>query len=179
MTPEDSIEDIPMTGSRPQVLRTLAAEPSIADGSVLARIYQSLADYDELTRLLRQSVDAQLGRHLHVTGWRDGELRVHLDRPALATRWRFQEPAARQALGRHPALRGLRLVRLVTTHLGGAATPPRAAGRSRLAGAPADSVRDMAEGEAHPGLRAALLRLSEAMRRAGTENEGPPAVRGR
>jgi hypothetical protein len=172
MTPEDSIEDGRDTESRPRVLRTLAAETSIATGNALARIYQSLADFDELTRLLRKAVDEQLGRHIQVTGWQQGELRVHLDRPALATRWRFQEPAARQALSRHPSLRALRHIRLVTTHLGGpsgTAAPPLP---SRLGNAPADSFRELAEDEAHPALRAALLRLSDAVRQAKETREG-------
>lgn len=159
MTPGDGQDDGQLSDSRPQALRPLAVEPSIAPGSTLARIYQSLADFTELTRLVRAAVDEQLGKYLQVTGWKDGELRVHLERPALATRWRFQEPGVRQALLRHPSLKTLRHIRLVTTHLGSQREPTATSRPSTLRAAPVDVLREMAASESHPALRAALLRL--------------------
>lgn len=163
MTPGNGQNDGQLSDSRPQALRPLATEPSIAPGSALARIYQSLADFTELTRLVRAAVDEQLGQHLQVTGWKDGELRVHLGRPALATRWRFQEPGVRQALLRHPSLKALRHIRLVTTHLGSQTEPASTGKPSALRSAPVDVLQDMAASESHPALRAALLRLCVAV----------------
>lgn len=148
------------------VPRPLAAEPSIAAGSVLGRIYQSLADFTVLTRRLRGAVDEGLAPHLVVTGWQDGVLRVVLERPALATRWRFQEPGVRRALARDPRLAGLREIRLVTTAL---RIPSPVADRQDMASlraAPVDALRDLASQETHAALRDALLRLGDAAEKA-------------
>lgn len=141
----------------------LAKAITRSDG-VLGQIYQSATRFTVLTDLVRESVDGRMAPWLTVTGWADGTLRITLSRPALATRWRFQEPAVRRRLAREPAMRGLREVRLVLA--GPAARPPERRAPSRLRDAPVGVIEEMASRETHPGLRRALLELAEAARQA-------------
>lgn len=141
----------------------LAKAITRSDG-VLGQIYQSATRFTVLTDLVRESVDGRMAPWLTVTGWADGILRVTLTRPALATRWRFQEPAVRRRLVREPVLAGLREIRLVMA--GPVARPPPRQAPSRLGDAPVGVIEEMAARETHPGLRRALLELAEAARRA-------------
>lgn len=146
------------------------AETTTASSEPLGRIFRSLADFTVLTRHLRVAVDAGLARHLAVTGWQDGVLRVHLGQPALATRWRFQEPGVRRTLSRHACFAGLREIRLSLTTLHLPGERPRPAGPSpSLVAAPADALLAMAATESHPALRRALEGLGHAAEQARRE----------
>lgn len=140
-----------------------AVETSTAEGITLGRIYQALSQFTVLTNHLRALVDERMARHLSVTGWQNGVLRVHLGQPAFATRWRFQEPAVRRAMIQRAGLTDLREIRLVMTNL----HRPRTDNISRtpsqtLLVAPAEALLEMAASEEHPALRAALQSLGEA-----------------
>ncbi len=143
------------------------SEANTAASGVLARIYQSLAEFTVLTGLLRKTVDARLGERLEVTGWSDGILRVRLDQPALATRWRFQEPVVLRQLKRQPQFRDLREIRLVLIQ---APSPPPATPHplSRTLQASAPALRALADSEDHGPLRRALLELAAAAEASNT-----------
>lgn len=163
--------DLPQARRLP-VFRALEREASTRPGGTLAGIYQSLAQFTVLTDHVRSSVDERLAPHLTVTGWSQGQLRVHCDQPALTTRWRFLEPGIRRRLTALPDLQGLREIRLVSR-----ARPLReatTAARSTLGNAPADALRDLARDEAHDRLRKALEKLAseaEAARRGSVGGE--------
>jgi hypothetical protein len=123
-----------------------------------------LAEFTVLTEAVRAAVDPRLAPHLQVTGWQDGVLRLALDQPALATRWRFQEPAVRRQLARLPACRGLREIRLALVTRGGRAGRRRQP--STLGQAPLAAIADLAATETHPALRRALEDLLAAAQRA-------------
>lgn len=127
----------------------------------LARVYQSLTLFSQLTDKVRPLVDQRLAAHLTVTGW-DGEtLRIALDQPALATRWRFQEPAFMRLLaGSGGDMANLRQIRLVILSPRAALASRRSP--SRLDQAPTTALRDLAATEPHGALRQALDRLAEA-----------------
>lgn len=131
----------------------------------LARIYQSLTLFSQLTDKVRSLVDQRLAMHLTVTGW-DGEiLRIALDQPALATRWRFQEPTLMRLLTRTgDEMTTLRQIRLVVLSPRAALASRRAP--SRLDQAPTTALRDLAATETHGALRNALDRLAEAAENA-------------
>ena len=131
-------------------------------GGVLGRIYQSLAEFTVLTDHLRHVVDERLGARLSVTGWQDGILRVRLDQPALATRWRFQEPAVRRALTRIPALAGLKEIRVTLATTSGRSMPATVRTNSRLDRAPVEALQELAGTETHERLRKALKALADA-----------------
>lgn len=153
------------SGSRANnAIRSIPGEVSTRGGGVLARIQQSLIEFTTLTAEVRAGVDERLAGHLTVTGWSHGVLRITLDQPALATRWRFQEPALRRRLARHNLLKGLEEIRLVP--LPPPLPPARHTRPSRLHEAPADALRELAESETHPALRAALDKLADAARKA-------------
>lgn len=137
-------------------------EASTGATGPLARIFRSLAEFTVLTDLLRKSVDARLGARLEVTGWSDGVLRVRLTQPALATRWRFQEPSVLRQLARHPELRGLREIRLVIGTAERPAETPTANRPRRALQAPVEALRAMAASEPHEKLRRALEALAAA-----------------
>lgn len=132
----------------------------------LARIYQSLTLFSKLTDKIRQRVDQRLAAHLTVTGWDGATLRVTLDQPALATRWRFQEPALMRHLTTNEAgdLAGLREIRLVISAPGTRGAPRRSP--SRLDQVPSAAVRGLAATETHEEFRRALVRLAEAAEKA-------------
>lgn len=136
-------------------------QASTPTGGPLARLYQSLAEFTELTDCLRQRVDKRLATHLTVTGWSNGILRVRLDQPALATRWRFQEPALRRQLTALPKLRALQDIRLVITPASSRPASMRTA-PSRLTSAPASALDELAKTESHELLRKALRALANA-----------------
>ncbi|MFP5384121.1 MAG: DciA family protein [Gammaproteobacteria bacterium] len=131
----------------------------------LARIYQSLTLFSQLTDKVRSLVDQRLAAHLTVTGW-DGEtLRIALDQPALATRWRFQEPALLRLLARDgDDMANLRRIRLVILSPRAALASRRSP--SRLDQAPTTALRDLAATETHGALRQALDRLAKAAENA-------------
>lgn len=139
---------------------------------MLGRICQSLAEFTILTDHLRQAVDERLGARLSVTGWQEGILRVHLDQPALATRWRFQEPAVRRALLRVPALAGLKEIRLTIAAIHRRPLPARPVAPSRLDAVPTEAISELASTEPHERLRQALTTLAEAAAKA--RKEGSP-----
>lgn len=165
-----SREDFPDPRPAIEVLvpadRSPKGKPTTRVGGTLARIYQSLSEFTVLTDHLRRAVDERLGAHLEVTGWQDGILRVRLDQPALATRWRFQEPAVRRNLARVPALRELRDIRLVLEGVRGRPAPARAGEGSRLGNVPVEALRDLAGSEPHEKLRRALALLADEAERA-------------
>lgn len=155
----------PAQGREDQVSgQVSSAEAITRAGGTLARIYQSLAEFTALTDHLRQVVDRRLGAHLWVTGWQDGVLRVRLDQPALATRWRFQEPMVRRQLARLPALKGLAEIRLVMTGVDGRPAPARQA--SHLDRVPVAALQELVASETHERLRRALADLVAAAEQA-------------
>lgn len=137
-------------------------EASTGATGPLARIFRSLAEFTLLTDLLRKSVDARLGSQLEVTGWSEGVLRVRLAQPALATRWRFQEPSVLRQLSRYPEFRGLREIRLVTGPGEWAASQAEATRPRQALQAPVEALRAMAANEPHARLRHALEALAAA-----------------
>lgn len=145
---------------------TFGGEVTTRNGGALARISQSLTELAKLTDLLRSLVDGRMAPRLTVTGWHKGVLRVTLDEPGLATRWRFQEPALRRRLARDlPGLQEIRLVPVAPVRPASRATAP-----SRLDRAPLRALEELAGTETHERLRAALARLAEAAARARQEN---------
>lgn len=146
-------------------------EATTRAGDTLARIYQSLAEFTVLTDCLRREVDQRLAAHLTVTGWANGILRVHLDQPTLATRWRFQEPTARRRLSQLSALRNLREIRLVITGIAARRTAPVRTAPSRLSMVPVQALQELAATESHAHLRQALLALAAAAQRAKQEGK--------
>ncbi len=146
--------------------QVLPAQATTQASTVLGRICQSLAEFTILTDHLRQAVDERLGARLSVTGWQEGILRVHLDQPALATRWRFQEPAVRRALLRVPALAGLKEIRLTIAAINRLAPPASPPAPSRLDAVPAEAIDELASTESHERLRQALTTLAEAAAKA-------------
>lgn len=162
------------SGPRPAVEGPISAgggsksEATTRAGGVLGRIYQSLAEFTVLTDHLRQVVDERLGARLSVTGWQDGVLRIRLDQPALATRWRFQEPAVRRALARLPVFAGLKEIRVALAAANGRSMPTaaRPAASSKLDRAPVEAFRELADNETHERLRKALTALAEAAAQA-------------
>lgn len=134
-------------------------EASTGPAAVLVRIYQSLAEFTILTGLLRKTVDARLAARLEVTGWSGGVLRVRLSQPALATRWRFQEPAVLRQLARLPEFRGLREIRLVFGTAGEATEKARPRRPLRL---PVAALQALAADESNARLRQALEALAAA-----------------
>jgi len=141
-------------------------EASTGASGPLARIFRSLAEFTVLTDLLRKSVDARLGAQLEVTGWADGVLRIRLAQPALATRWRFQEPSVLRQLARRPEFRGLREIRLVMAAGERAADPAPPPRPRRALQAPVEALRAMAADEPHEKLRRALEALAAAAEEA-------------
>ncbi len=144
-------------------------EATTQAGDTLARIYQSLAEFTVLTDCLRRRVDKRLAAHLTVTGWANGVLRVHLDQPTLATRWRFQEPAARRQLSQLPILFNLQEIRLVITGIAAQRTTPVRTAPSRLPTAPVQALQELAATESHTNLRQALMALADAAQQAKHE----------
>ena len=146
-----------LTGALSRV--AVGYEASARPGSMLARLYRSLAEFTVLTDHVRSAVDERLAAQVEVTGWSDGVLRIRLATPALATRWRFQEPAVLRHLSRIPAYRGLRSIRLVTAS---APSMDKSSNKPRRVAAPAGVLRAMAAAEPHDGLRRALEALAAA-----------------
>lgn len=163
------------SGAREDVARSMGSpQANTRVGGSLARIYQSLTLFSQLTDKVRSLVDQRLAAHLTVTGW-DGEtLRIALDQPALATRWRFQEPALMRLLaGSGDDMASLRRIRLVVLSPQAALASRRSP--SRLDQAPTNSLRELAATETHKPLRQALDRLVEAAEEARQSLRVPPA----
>lgn len=146
-----------------------AAEVSTTTAPALARILDSLTQFSVLTRILRASLSPGIAPHVTVSGWKGGILRVTLDRPALATHWRFEAPALKARLAKAPQLTGLQDVRLVLMTETVRIRPPRRSSRPpALEAAPPDALALLANGETHPLLKEALKRLAEAAAKART-----------
>ncbi|MFZ5722365.1 MAG: DciA family protein [Pseudomonadota bacterium] len=127
-----------------------------------------MAEFTVLTDHVRKAVDERLAAQIEVTGWSGGVLRIRLAQPALATHWRFQEPAVRRHLSRLPAFRSLQEIRLV---LAAPAARMRPAPPSRPIGAPVGALRALAADEPHVRLRRALEELAAAAEASSRDNQ--------
>lgn len=140
------------------------SEANTHPGSMLGRLYRSLAEFTVLTDHVRSAVDERLAAQLEVTGWSGGILRVRLAQPMLATRWRFQEPAVLRHLARIPAFRGLTAIRLVIAPANASRANPQS---PRPIRAPVGALRALAADEPHERLRRALEALAAAAEESG------------
>lgn len=155
-----------VAGLRVAFYRARDAETSTTLSDPLDHLCKTLSGFTFLTDRLRAAAEPALAPHLTVTGWQDGILRVRLDEPALATRWRFAAPALGRALARMAAFEGLREIRLSLGRVELGAASRRRPGPDTLVHAPVDALDALAESARVPALQQALQRLAEAARRA-------------
>lgn len=144
-----------MTRSPRSVRRLLKDKPS------LKLLELEISAQKALLSRIRRLVPEDLARHLVAARKRDQQLILHTDSPAWATRLRYNVPQLLQALKTDdPSLRDIR-IRLVVNRR----PTRRRLSPARHSNAAASIIHESALDTKQPALRAALERLSEALKR--------------
>ena len=144
-----------MSRSPRSVRRLLKDKPS------LRLLELEISAQKALLSQIRQLLPEDLARHLLAARKRDQQLVLHTDSPAWATRLRYSSAHLLDSLrADDPSLRGIR-VRLMVSRQ----SPRRRLPPARHSNTAASIIHESALDTKQPALRAALNRLSEAIKR--------------